>query len=202
MLKKLLLLAVCGVVSVNASAAYIKYTLSGEVTGTIVQNLDDKSIADYNLRAPSSIFPQFFPSGGYANITSQESDFWGVTGPTNFTVYNRLSEVYVTKLRFDFDAVRTDGTYAFSAFYSQVPDPGYPSGPGIFPLHPYSTWLNGSAAGTLLTADQSAYYLQGYPDGIQHIVPYQNVPEPASIALFCIGALGAASVLRRRKPHG
>lgn len=202
MLKKMLLLAACGVVSVNASAAYIKYTLSGEVTGTIVENLDDKSIADYNLRVPSSNFPQFFPSGGYANITSQASDFWGVSGPTNFTVYNRLSEVYVTTLRFDFDVVRMDGTYDFSAFYSQVPDPGYPSGPGIIPLHPYSAWLNGSAAGTLLTADQSAYYLPGYPDGIQHVIPYQNVPEPASTMLFSIGALGAALVVKRRKRHG
>jgi hypothetical protein len=199
MLKKLLLVAACGLASVNASAAYIQYTLSGDVTGTFVQNLDDKSIADFRLNVPSSNFSQFFPSGPLANISAQGSDFWGVTGPTNFAVYNAISEVYITRLRFDFDPVSQDGTYGFSAFYSQVQDPGYPSGPGIFPLHPYSTWLHGSAAGTVLTADQAAYYLQGYPDGIQHVIPTQNVPEPASIALFAIGALGAASVVRRRK---
>jgi hypothetical protein len=45
MIKKLVALAATALFSVNASAGYVRYDLTGPVSGFFVQHDDDKSIA-------------------------------------------------------------------------------------------------------------------------------------------------------------
>jgi len=198
MLKKLLLSATVAVMSIDASAtAFIQYNLSGGgVSGFFYQNADDKSIAGYSIYfdAPDA-HAHFGASGSYDYLGYQSSNFWGVAGPTNFSVHDRLTEVYESDLIFNFTQGATPGSYAFNARYTQVVDMGYPS--WGTPLHPLSVSFVGTVAGVPLHTE-----IDAYNDGIEHVIPFQNVPEPASIALFAVGALGAASVVRRRKSHG
>ncbi|MFK3741420.1 PEP-CTERM sorting domain-containing protein [Massilia sp. TN1-12] len=201
MTKHLLAMVVGALFSLNASAGYIEYTFTGGLTGKFIQNDIDKSIADFDfyVGSPSTRREHFFGSGGYAGLSGAGSSFWGEMGPTGFSAFNRLTGGYIDSIWIDFGGSYSPTPSNYSALLTKSIDPGYPS--WAEPLHPSQTWISGSVVATALTPEQAKIYDElAYPPGIYHIVPVQNVPEPTSIALVAIGALGFAG-LRRRKPR-
>jgi len=77
----------------------------------------------------------------------------------------------------------------------------------------WDTWrfsgrLTGALTQVAADPNMTAYFdsVGGYESGVNRIVPDHigphDVPEPASLALFAAGALGAAGALRRRKRGG
>ena len=203
MMKKLLALAAGAVFSMNASAAYIQYNLSGPVSGIVIQNDTDRSIGFYDLwvKAPY-VNAHFTPSGQFDSLTGAKyrSD---AMGPTAFGAYDSATEVYFSRIWLDFWTTDTAGMFSYSAIYSQVRDGGYPTDPWVTPLHPLTTWLNGSVVASAGSPrfDYLDFYRQYgvYADGLPIIVPAREVPEPLSLGLFAIGAAGLAGAASRRK---
>jgi hypothetical protein len=193
MLKKIIALAATALFSLNASAGYVKYTFSGDISGYFIENDVDKSIIDFgflargvaNFEAPS-------------NLYDQRSSFWDEFGPTNFSVYDSRTRDSINRITVYFDGMYSETPNNFSAYYSVTQGPDYPSGPNITPFRSRQGWLHGSVTESALTANELAFYEQYGYYYVAHQVPVQNVPEPTSLALLGAGALGFAA-LRRRK---
>lgn len=198
MIKKIIVLAAGALLSMNASAGYVQYNLTGPVSGFFIQHDDDKTIAMYELGVVADhVWARFFPSGGFDNITGASTVFRGA-GPTNFSIYDDLTDYYFSNLDIGFSSDGAGG-YNYSARYGQQPIPGLPIYAPSFPL---TITLTGHATlGTVSPFMAGSLDSQnGYADGLRRIVPTLiEVPEPTSLALFAIGALGAAGVARRRK---
>lgn len=205
MLRKILALAVGTVFSLNASAGYIQYNLqSPHVSGFFIQNTDDKSVAFYFLNVNGThVSANFAPAFYFDNIENATSHF-GSAGPTDFSVFDQKTEVYYSTLALHFGDSAAPGAYSFTASYSQQPDPGFPHHQDGSPLYPlFTTFYDGTA---FVGAPVFEPSLSGviYNDGLKHIVPTQGalaseVPEPGSLGLFAMGALGAARLRRRRR---
>ena len=196
MLKKILVLAASAFISLNASAGYVQYDFTGgSVAGFFIQHESDKSIAYYQVSNSAGVFFNFGPSGHFSNLSQASSNFWGSTGPTNFTVYSDLTDLYREQFSIDFSATATPGQFQYAADYSayqNVPISNLPPFPPKFGS--FSGFVTQSAPSDFMINFLDSY--DGYPDGINRLVPTQNVPEPGSLALL---ALGAAAALRSRK---
>jgi hypothetical protein len=226
MIKKLLFLAAGAVFSLNASAGYVQYDLhmssqlgSGNhgLSGILVQHDDDSSIAFFSLRlddpspqvsgsARDAYLGRGFGQGfhpfndeGSVLVTS-ESTYFRNNGPTNFTIEDSHGGDHITDLSVSFSRT-TGGAFEYTASYRS--NLYYNLPPVIF-----SGMVTGLATkGTvdpLLAMDLDMW--GGYDRAVPRIIPTyigpNNVPEPASLALFAVGALGAAGAARRRKTAG
>ena len=195
MIKKILALAVTALLSTSASAGYIRYDFTGDMSGYFVQSDIDKSIIDYNFFANDLAY---FEPGSGGGLYNQRSSFWGVYGPTNFSANAAGGDFeYLARVTVNFNGMYSDAPNNFSAYFTLDEGYGYPS--YAPPFQAVERWVYGSVVASIPTAEQLAFYNQYGYYYVAHQVVVQNVPEPTSIALLAIGALGAAGVARRRK---
>ena len=212
MIKKVLALAATALFSLDASAGYVQYNFSGPVSGFFVQHDDDQTIAYYRFSLPYGEGPSgpvgghFMPmSGDGVDTNIAATTHFHHNGPTNFTVFDNYGSPYpgMQEATVKLDFYRsTGGDFSYTAdFTAKLPYVG----PNGWETWPFSGHLTGSVTEVPADPLMTAYFdsVGGYEVGVGKIVPAyigaHNVPEPASLALFAVGALGAAGALRYRK---
>jgi hypothetical protein len=200
MIKKILALAATALFSMNASAGYIQYNLTGGLVdytgrGTIIMDDTDKSIVFYQMTG-FHLAERGSPVQ-YSTLISATTSFTGM-GPTNMLVRDEDVENGIVTGRIIFSADPNNAALFNYAAHLTF-DPGryehWPAGYSIAPRDVFGTAFQVPLEQQLL--DDLKYY-----SPVNHIVPYfdaTQVPEPASLALFAIGALGAAGIARRHK---
>jgi hypothetical protein len=197
MIKKVLVVAASALFSLNASAAYVQYNFSGPLSGYIIQNDKDQSIANFkfdlafNPAAPglrAAISPQL--SEGSTRIT-EATTYFANNGPDNFKIYSDFGADQTTRLSIDF-AGATLGNLAYTGAFT-------------YSRYTYSGYQNyAGSLGGIVTVGVVDDLNGGYYDGmnsavIPRLITRGDVPEPASLALFLVGAVGALGVARLRK---
>lgn len=208
MIKKLVTFAAAALFSLNASAGYIQWNVeSSALSGYIVQNEQDLSIAYFELNGerPNEILYTFAPYMGYSDIAwvkAQRNN----KGPSNFEIANEDTEGLSFHIRLNFSGTGDPDTYRFRSFFKfeQVWSP-FPDGEYTLPTvtHRAQGKVTRGEVNPQL-ASQLDYYLEAtdgerYDDLLHHVVPELNVvPEPTSIALFALGAVGLAGIRRRK----
>lgn len=201
MLKKLLVLAAGAAISFNASAGYIRYDFEGgsasNISGFIVQRDDNKAIAFYSIVVTGqNAWAQFTPMYG-SNISAASTNYAG-QGPTSFNVYSTddVSSAYNHNLAVFFDGNERSGSdFFFVARFEQQKALPYDG------LHNVKLTFDGLVTKGVVDPALSGYLdaYDGYDSIINRIIPTTaTVPEPATLGLFVLGALGAAGAARRR----
>lgn len=207
MIKKLVALAATALFSMNASAGYVKYELSGPaIEGYFFQNEEDLSIAGYKfivkLDRPHSGYElfSFEPALSHGNISWTKARY-NNQGPSRFGIHDGDEQV-ATHLSFNFSATKNLGVYKITSRFSAIEW----NRPGPDPFYNLVLYPTGTATRSVVDpglAEYFDYYLREtgeYPDGMRHIAPRLHViPEPTSIALFAFGAAGLACMSRRRR---
>jgi hypothetical protein len=204
--------ALCLGAAMNAHAGYIEYDLSGPgVDNSIYGNSfivirdEDKSVAFYSV---GNFRPNDLPDTYHQDfLTGSSSNFWGLgvrnmfwgIGPTNITVTDIWPEDWISMMSIDFAQGDSPTTfnYTMRVTTKAVPIP-YPD--LVFPTYHYT--YTGTAV-QVPTSEFVANILDGnnqyqYFALPPHIVPTQNVPEPGSLALFALGAIGVGRFTRRK----
>lgn len=206
MFKKALAVAVTALFSLNASAGYVQYNFSsGPLSGYFIQHDDDLSIADYRflLPLPTETRPglgyAFYPivGAGYgSDYNTSATTHFRQNGPTNFSIYDNY-DMNQGRITLDFSR-DTAGNFAYSAQYAT----------SIY-YRDGTLYNSGTVTGLVTRGTVSESKVRdldasgGYEYGVRRIVPDyigpSEIPEPGSLALLAVGALGAVGVARRRK---
>ncbi|TQK10228.1 putative secreted protein with PEP-CTERM sorting signal [Herbaspirillum sp. SJZ107] len=206
MFKKALALAVTALFSLNASAGYVQYNFSsGPLSGYFIQHDDDLSIADYRFLLPiaSEAHPYiayaFYPivgTGDGSDHNTSATTHFRQNGPTNFSVYDDF-DFNEGQISLDFSR-DTAGNFSYSAQYAT----------SIY-FRDGTLYNSGTITGLVTRSTVSESKVRsldnsgGYEYGVRRIVPTyvgpSEIPEPGSVALLAVGALGAVGVARRSK---
>ena len=207
MIKKIIAVAATALVSLSASAEYVRYDFGGPMGGYFIQHDDDGSIADFKIDLPipgaptngfSTFTFRFFPtfSEGSTSITNATT-YFRKNGPTNFRIYSDFGADQWTDFSVDFSRA-TQGNFAYTTTYSTA----------IY-YSDMTRSFTGTHTGLVSegTLSQSMIdnldFLNGYGEQMKVIIPAfinpNRVPEPGSMALLAIGAIGAFSAIRRHK---
>lgn len=207
MIKQIIALAAGALLSTAASAGYVQYVLSGPgSTGapfqsTIVIRDEDKSVAFYGIYtiAPATFISQEASGWRTSRLIETTTSFTGL-GPTNMYLNDIISEDSSNFMWLMFSEGDKAGTFNYNMRVITTPPPFSPAPPGyVFPRRDIT--FTGTASQVALSPDLIDAIERGQfrtPRDIPYYDPTQ-VPEPASAALFGIGALGVAALRRRRK---
>jgi hypothetical protein len=197
MIKSIIALAAGALFSVDASAGYVQYDLNGPLSGHVIQHDTDKSIAYFNLDLsidgvgrPFRMWLAPQAGDGSTQLTYATTSFRG-QGPTNFGIYSDFGADQYTSLGVTFSK-GVNGGFSYVANYTS----------SIFFIGGFQDFAGqhiGSASVGIVNPRFAAELdeLGGYYDTLYtHIIP-TFVPEPGSITLLAIGAIGFLSTRRR-----
>lgn len=201
MIKKLLALAAASLLSVNAGAGVIQYQLDGEVNGYMIIDDTSRAVLMYGLYDHDKSFTMQYKweDDHRSAIISATTSFKGM-GPTNLLMTDEWmgADLRLGRLLFSEGDAGSPDTfkYVLDVYHGPARDSDWPA------------WMTNHSTGygsaVKYRVGQSLADLvdpDPYLVPVNKVIPYYdpvNVPEPASLALLAVGALGIAGVRRRK----
>jgi len=204
MFKTIAALFAAAIFSMDASAGYVQYNLNGPLGGTVIQHDTDQSIAYFNLDLFIDGTPRPFKMNlsatqfgeGSTQLTHATTFFRG-SGPSNFGIRSNFGADQLTYLNVIFTR-GAEGIYHYTARYTSSIyfHDGYQDFAGQHIGTTTAGVVNPSLAREL---DENGGYYYNLNRITPTFIDLNEVPEPGSIALLAIGAVGLLNMRRRRQ---